>query len=330
MSKTKPLSKRRYPAKNQKRPNTKRLKIAYLILEIIFAASITLSYYLTLPITVPSPLYLPQGSTFSIVAYLSQKKIDILLPDALLVRLFGTPQHGLLDMDDGQMTNGDFLYRLATSKGISRMITLIPGETTEMFFKQLADMYGYDRFRLVGALQDENVSMRDGYLIPETYALPAGANEETLIKTLTHFARDYHHKHQGKLSDNGWKRIIIMASIIQKEAANVDEMPLVASVIINRLNAGMPLQMDGTLNYGLYSHQKVTPQRIRQDLSFYNTYKNKGLPPEPVCTVSDEAINAALKPAKTNFLYFMKTKEGTHSFSNSYKSHLKVIDSVKK
>jgi len=88
--------------------------------------------------------------------------------------------------------------------------------------------------------------------------------------------------------------------------------------------------MDGTLNYAKYSHLKVTPKRIRNDTSIYNTYKHKGVPSIPVCNVGFEAIKAAVFPAKTNYLYFMKSKNGTHDFSRNYSTHLRNIKRVTK
>jgi len=102
-------------------------------------------------------------------------------------------------------------------------------------------------------------------------------------------------------------------------------MPIVSSVIHNRLKKGMRLQMDGTLNYGKYSHIKVTPKRIREDNTTYNTYLHKGIPLFPVCNVSDNAILAAIFPATTKYLYFMKSSKGTHDFSCNYSTHLKYI-----
>ena len=129
----------------------------------------------------------------------------------------------------------------------------------------------------------------------------------------------------GNYNKKQWLNVLITASIIQKEAANSEEMPIVSSVIVNRLKKGMPLQMDGTLNYGKYSHIKVTPERIKTDTSRFNTYKYKGLPLSPIGAVSLDAILAAIKPAKTDYLYFMKNSEGVHDFTNSYKSHRKNI-----
>ena len=136
-------------------------------------------------------------------------------------------------------------------------------------------------------------------------------------------------KYLKKYDKKEWLKYLIIASIIQKESANRAEMPIVASVIYNRLSIDMPLQMDGTLNYGKYSHIKVTPKRIRTDKSKFNTYKNRGLPPYPICSVSIDAIESALKPATTKYLYFMKNRDGVHDFTDSYKSHLNNINRAK-
>ena len=99
-------------------------------------------------------------------------------------------------------------------------------------------------------------------------------------------------------------------------------MPIVSSVIHNRLRSGMKLQMDGTLNYGEYSNVKVTAQRIKDDESPYNTYKVVGLPKDPVCAVSLEAIKAAIFPVKSDYLYFVReNKTGLHKFAVTFEAH---------
>ena len=85
--------------------------------------------------------------------------------------------------------------------------------------------------------------------------------------------------------------------------------------------------MDGTLNYGKYSHIKVTPERIRDDKSSFNTYRNYGLPSSPIGAVSPEAIDAAINPSKTDYLYFVKNSSGVHTFSSDFKAHRKAIES---
>jgi UPF0755 protein len=102
-------------------------------------------------------------------------------------------------------------------------------------------------------------------------------------------------------------------------------MALISSVIHNRLKKNMMLQLDATLNYGKYSHQIVTPSRIKSDKSHYNTYLHKGLPPHPIGSATKEAIIAAIKPADTNYLYFMLNPKGKHDFSATYSMHLANI-----
>ena len=84
--------------------------------------------------------------------------------------------------------------------------------------------------------------------------------------------------------------------------------------------------MDGTLNYGVYSNQKVTPERIRNDKSKYNTYIHNGIPHQPVSTVSKEALRAAIFPATSDYLYFVRNKKGVHTFSKTYQEHIKAFN----
>ena len=107
-----------------------------------------------------------------------------------------------------------------------------------------------------------------------------------------------------------WFGYLTLASVIQKEAATTNEMPIVSSVVHNRLKKNMKLQMDGTLNYGIYSNEVVTAERIRDDNTTYNTYKNPGLPSSPICAVSLDAIKAAIFPVKSDYIYFVRDKIG--------------------
>ncbi|MDY0117642.1 MAG: endolytic transglycosylase MltG, partial [Sulfurimonadaceae bacterium] len=174
----------------------------------------------------------------------------------------------------------------------------------------------------------------EGALVPNTYKVPMGIDEKKLVEILLAHSlsqmESISRKIFGTFNREKWFRFVAIASVIEKESANKEEMPLVSSVIYNRLKKGMKLQMDGTLNYGQYSHIKVTPYRIRNDESFYNTYKHSGIPSFPVCNVSFDAIRAAIYPAQTDYLYFMKMKNGTHNFTCNYSTHLTNIRDVTK
>ena len=236
-------------------------------------------------------------------------------------------------MGQKSMNHGEFLYKLTTAKAAMKDITLIPGETTYMFSVLMSKEFNINSKKLYQYFKDYSLT-EEGSLVPDTYKLPLGVDEKMAALILTNSSRKRHQtwskKIFGSFNKRKWKRYLIMASIIQKEAANKKEMPIVSSVIYNRLKKGMKLQMDGSLNYGKYSHQRITAKRIRTDKSHYNTYKYRGLPQEAVCNVELSAIKASIFPAKTNYLYFMKGKNGTHDFSRYYSTHLRNISTATK
>lgn len=274
-------------------------------------------------------VFVPQGSIGQIIAYMVDKNFDLYeKTDKYLLALIGQPQSGWVSIKERSLTRGDFLYKLSHSKAPLKVITYIPGETKELFLAQLALNFDLSYDTLLNEYTKATPYM-DGFLVPETYYVPIGISERHLIHFLVAHAKKYHkevfEKIFGEFNEQKWHRYIVIASIIQKEAANTEEMPLVSSVIYNRLKKDMKLQMDGTLNYGQYSHIKVTPQRIKEDTSVYNTYLHKGLPPHPIGSVSKDAIIAAIFPKNTNYLYFVKNKNGTHTFTQSYEMHLQNI-----
>lgn len=205
---------------------------------------------------------------------------------------------------------------------------MIPGETAYIFLEQLSSNLNLS-LRDLKTYYKEFSPIEDGWIIPDTYNIPIGINEKALVSYLVNTSEYAHKELSDKLlnryDEESWKRILIIASIIQKESASIEEMPLVSSVIYNRLKMKMKLQMDGTLNYGKFSHTKVTPQRIKEDTSLYNTYMYNGLPPSPVCSVSKEAIKAAVNPVQSNYLYFVKGEDENHIFSKTYREHLNNI-----
>jgi len=285
-------------------------------------------YYLNQPIQTAKILYIPKGSINKIITQLQQNHYDVTKLDSYILRLIGSPQNGWIDLKTKINTKADFLYKLTTSKAALQKVTLIPGETTYVFLNSLAKKLNLNAATLRKEY-NQQAPFPEGVLVPETYQIPIGINEHMVIKILLnlslHKTKQLSNKIFGTYNEKKWFHYVALASIIQKESANNKEMPIVSSVIYNRLKKGMKLQMDGTLNYGKYSHVKVTAKRIREDMSIYNTYKHKGIPQIPVCNVSFDAIKAAIFPAKTKYLYFVKSKSGTHKFACNYSTHLANI-----
>lgn len=167
-----------------------------------------------------------------------------------------------------------------------------------------------------------DASRLEGYLFPDTYEFYQGMQASSAINK---FLLNFH----GKLTADMYTQAenlgislheaVIVASMIEAEAGSNDERSLIASVIYNRLEAGMPLQIDATVMYALGEHkEQLTAEDLQVD-SPYNTYVNTGLPAGPICNPGLASINAALNPSNTNYLYYALDKEtGTHQFFTNY------------
>lgn len=271
-------------------------------------------------------VYIPKGGTSEIITYLKKNNFDLLNIDKQIIRFFGYPQSGWLNIGRTHLSKGDFLYALANAKAALEEITLIPGETLYFFIKNISQKLNLNEEALHLAYINY-APMIEGVILANTYKVPKGISETHLMYYLVNTSLKEHKKWAikflGQYDQNQWFRYIIIASIIQKESANEEEMPLVSAVIRNRLDKKMRLQMDGTLNYGKYSHTKITPEMIRNDTTSYNTYRYDGIPKAPVGSVSFKAIQAAIFPANVDYLYFVRNKNGVHSFTKNYNEHLK-------
>ncbi len=285
-------------------------------------------YYFSLPVDTPKNIRLTGNSIDSIIAELQKKGVEVGRIDGWILHRLGTPQEGWLYLGRNRMNRLEFLSKITSPASRFKPVTLIPGETTVIFLDQLAKSLDRNATKLYQAFHQLSPYPEAG-ILAESYNVPLSYDEKRIISYLLNLTE---RRYRSLAQEAGipyepkrWLRILTVASIIQKEAANRREMPLVASVIYNRLKRRMRLQMDGTLNYGRYSHLRVTPERIRDDNSTYNTYRHRGLPDTPVCNVSAAAIRAALHPAKTDYLYFFRNDQGTHDFFKNYKAHLKEV-----
>ncbi|MDR2790607.1 MAG: endolytic transglycosylase MltG [Campylobacteraceae bacterium] len=304
-------------------------RILFFGLNLFLIAIVSLLFYLIQPIGTERIIHVPKGGINSIITQLAAQNGNISVGfDKLLMRFFGYPQSGWIDMKGALLTKADFLYQLSHAKAATRAVTLTPGETAYIFLKQLSSELNLS-FEVLQREYEKMSRFEDGWIVPETYNIPIGVDEKWLVKYLINDSLKRNealsYELTGEYDSGKWNRILTIASIIQKESADDDEMPIVSSVIHNRLKIRMKLQMDGTLNYGQFSHTKITPKRIKEDTSHYNTYAHYGLPQNPVCAVSKEAIKAAVNPVESEYLYFVKGENGKHLFTKTYNEHLKNI-----
>ena len=168
----------------------------------------------------------------------------------------------------------------------------------------------------------------EGYLYPATYNLSRNGSEEQLIgQMVAQFEKKYAELAVGGGGAEGLSRhaVVTLASLIEKEAVSAEEKPLISSVFHNRLRIGMPLQSDPTAVYGVRAFAgKVTRADIDRP-SPYNTYRIKGLPPGPIGNPGADALEAALHPAATQYLYFVARQDGTHQFSRTLEEHNRAV-----
>lgn len=173
------------------------------------------------------------------------------------------------------------------------------------------------------------LAANEGYLFPDTYLIPKDADIDMIVNLMkNNFQKKFDSVRDTKTTVLTDAQTIIIASIIEREAIFPEDRPMVASVLINRFNMGMMLGSDPTVMYAL-GYQPDTKQWWKKDLtaddllinSPYNTRKNAGLPPTPISNPGISAIEAALAPSKTNYLYFFSDKKGHLHFATTIEGH---------
>ncbi len=173
----------------------------------------------------------------------------------------------------------------------------------------------------------------EGYLFPATYRFSPHAKTDDILKAmLTRFYSVLTPQVEERMFAMGFdaRRLVTMASIVEKEAKAPSERPLIAGVFYNRLRLNMPLQSDPTAQYELDGAGESAATAVHS-VSAYNTYDFTGLPPGPIANPGLKSIEAALYPTQTEFLYFVAREGGgTHVFSKSFDSHKRVIVSERR
>lgn len=171
----------------------------------------------------------------------------------------------------------------------------------------------------------------EGYLFPDTYYFKKGENA---INVADKFIINFNKKISpfGYDEQNITKEKIVLASILEREVKEYSDKQIVAGILLKRLGANMPLQVDSSILYAKaikdnltetnYEHNPVSIEDTETE-SAYNTYQKLGLPPGPICNPGIESIKASINPIKTDYWYYLSTKEGKTVFSKTYDEHLK-------
>jgi len=286
-------------------------------------------YHSYATITPPSLLYIPDSNS-SLLTALRAQKVPLNLLDYRLIQRYPSPKAGWVRFDSSKKISRETLIQSLHEKPRekSRRIVMYSANTLEDFAAITGKQTKLSAQKILQQYHHYS-PYQDGGIIAGYYRIPYRTTPDAIIYYMVSSSEKrfaaWAEKYLGSYDTQAWERILTIASIIQKETQDPKEMPLISSVIHNRLKKDMKLQLDATLNYGKYSHQVVTPTRIKQDKSHYNTYRYKGLPPHPIGSATKEAILAALQPANTDYLYFMLADNGNHNFASTYEKHLANI-----
>jgi UPF0755 protein len=218
-------------------------------------------------------------------------------------------------------------------------LLLPPGLTLNQIADRVGKLEGKSAQRFLDVAKSGTVRSRyepaeglslEGLTWPDTYAIGANDTETQILQKIV---AQFDTKADaigapGSGASNGGMspyQSVISASLIEAEAGSKDDAPLISSVIVNRLKAGMPLQIDATLCYAKGGCPPVPTDADRKLDSPYNTYKIAGLPPTPIKTVSEVALRAALGPAPVPFLYYVSDKNGKTYYATTLSEHEKNV-----
>ena len=221
---------------------------------------------------------------------------------------------------------------------------IIKFRTKEEFAKKSGTLFECDSLEMINYLNNSDSLSKFGLdtttvmtaIIPNTYTYFWNNTAKKIFEKLFDESNKFWtEERKQKAADHGLstKQVYILASIVEEETTKKSDKGNIASVYMNRIAIGMPLQADPTIKYSMKNFElRRIYEKYLTYPSPYNTYLNKGLPPGPICTPSVETIDEVLNSPKTNYLYFVasSTFDGSHVFTSSYNEHLKKAKEYQK
>jgi len=300
-----------------------------LLIAILFITSVY--FPLEENSTTQKVVNIPSGTNAKEIVYILEKN-EIIRKNNYTFRILIK----LMKLED-QLKYGE--YNLSPSMNMLQILDkLVKGE---VIVYKITIPEGYNSSQIAELLEKNEIAEKEaflklvkdsektpeGYLFPDTYEVPKKYGAEKMVKImLANFNQvALVNKFTDKAEEIGFSldEIIILASIIEKEAKFTEEKNKVSSVFHNRLKTGMKLQSCATIQYILEEPKEKLDENDLKIESPYNTYLYKGLPPEAICNPGLDSIMAALEPAEEEYLYFVLGENGRHIFSKTYQEHLK-------
>jgi len=278
---------------------------------------------------------IPSGSTFSQV-------VDLLvghhvLAHPLAFRILSRLRHVDADVKAGEyrfpahQSSDEVLRRLVHGEQFAVWVTLPEGYTAREIAKTLAGR-GLGRAEAYEAvflhrgvtLGGVQTTTLEGCLFPSTYLIPTDDGPEATAQILVDQFRSElpaDATSRAKALGRTIPEVVTIASLVEREGKVDEDRPLIASVIYNRLRRGMPLEVDASIEYVFPEHHDVITKRDLQIDSPYNTYRHTGLPPTPIANPGKASLDAAFRPAKSDYLYYVAKPDGHSAFANTLQEH---------
>ncbi|HET6781829.1 MAG TPA: endolytic transglycosylase MltG [bacterium] len=286
----------------------------------------------------PRLVFIPSGSSSADIGHRLERAgvIGRALDFVILVRLRGltrslqdgeyrlSPAMGLLDIVDRIARGAVVHYPVTIPEGytarqiVEELVQTRLGDRDEFLRLVRTGAKGYD-LEFLGALTGTSL---EGYLFPDTYQIPRHLEERAALRLfLDRFGELVLPRWRESGRGRPLHEIVTVASMVEREARVPAERPLIAGVIYNRLARGWKLEVDATVLYALGQHKPIVTFADLKVDSPYNTYLHPGLPPGPIANPGLAAIDAALNPTKTDYLYYVARADGSHVFSRTLGEH---------
>ncbi len=218
-----------------------------------------------------------------------------------------------------------------------RTITIPEGKTLAYYSQAIANLTGTSKDEVDAAMQDtdalglptEAEGNLEGWLFPSTYEFNPGVTPQEVLTRMVAQTVKVLDTYEVEPADR--ERILTVASLVEREAKLAEDRPLIASVIYNRLDQDMKLELDSTVKYLSPSEGVFTSDDERAIDSPYNTYANTGLPPGPIAGPGEASIKAAVQPAETDYLFFVTVNldTGETKYATDYTDHLNNVEELR-
>ena len=290
----------------------------------------------------PVEILIPPGATFD--AVVDTLRARGLVGNPLLFKAYGRIKGADREIRSGPYSFGpgtpwsDLLYDLTTGRVLTETLVIPEGFRLTQMAPRIGAITGLPPDTVLARLTADSADVDwgvpgpglEGYLFPDSYQVAQGAPLPDVLRAMVdryHLFWTPEREAEREAMGMTEAEVVTLASIVQAEARLTGEMPIIASVYHNRLARGQLLQADPTVLYALGGYRPRLLYAAMDSVAEhpYNTYTYPGLPPGPIGAPGEMALDAALNPAETAFLYFVARPDGTHVFSETLAEHNRAV-----